>query len=336
MSAPTFPETYGAMFIGLLFATFLQGVLTVQLYHYFCNFPRDNVWTKLLVSVVWCLDLTHLIFIAYTTYHYLVTNWGNPAALAWSTIPLNLHLIFISLSSLFCQVYFLHRAWLLTARNIPLTAFIATICLSVLAVNVRITKRLLGNLSVAAFSDEPGVTLAGFVLGAISDVAIASVLCLHLGKGKGQFKKTNNIISKLISTTVATGAATSVLGVACTIAYLIAPHTLVFIAMHFSLGRMYTNALLVTLNARKTLRATVDGFVLSGETSRIPHTPYTPGAYSNFAEPQMYTSMVKNDGSLVLDEVQLATSPHKTGVLVTKVQATHTDPHDIEDGDRKH
>ena len=51
----------------------------------------------------------------------------------------------------------------------------------------------------------------------------------------------------------------------------------------------------------------------------------------------MYASTVKRDGSLVLDKVQLALSPvHKTGVLVTKVQATHTDAHDIVDVERKH
>ncbi|KAJ7487148.1 hypothetical protein FB451DRAFT_1391993 [Mycena latifolia] len=57
------------------------------------------------------------------------------------------------------------------------------------------------------------------------------------------FDRTTFVIGRLIQYTVTTGLATSALAVGCLIAYLARPHTFILIAMHLSLGRMYTNAL---------------------------------------------------------------------------------------------
>jgi len=59
--------------------------------------------------------------------------------------------------------------------------------------------------------------------------------------------------------TIATGLLTSLFAFACLIVYFARAHTFTFIGMHFSLGRLYTNALLVTLNLRRNLRATFNG-----------------------------------------------------------------------------
>jgi hypothetical protein len=80
------------------------------------------------VAIVWCgaiippflkkksdyllrrlLDVTHLILICQSCYHYLVTNWGNGPALLISTHELDLHLIFVGIATLVCQGFFLHR-----------------------------------------------------------------------------------------------------------------------------------------------------------------------------------------------------------------------------------
>lgn len=55
-------------------------------------------------------DFVHLVLICQTEYHYLVTNWGNQQALLETTIPLDLHLILLTLASLTCQAFFLNRS----------------------------------------------------------------------------------------------------------------------------------------------------------------------------------------------------------------------------------
>jgi len=246
--------TYGAMFIGVLFATFFQGVLTVQAYIYYESFPDDLRRVKILVAIVWLLDATHLVLICQSCYHYLVTNWGNGPALLVSTHALDLHLIFVGLSSILCQGFFLHRIWRFSRQNGILTGLLTAVCLAGFAVEVVLCAQILPVPSVAYFSAHTSEVVALFSIGGIADVAIALVLVFYLQQGRTNFDRTNFIVARVMHYTVATGLATSILAVACLAAYLAVPHTFIFIAMHFSLGRLYTNALLATLNSRRNLR----------------------------------------------------------------------------------
>ncbi|TFK75537.1 hypothetical protein BDN72DRAFT_831801, partial [Pluteus cervinus] len=269
-SAPTIDETYGAMLIGLLIATFLQGLLTVQMYHYYCNFQGDIRINKILVATVWTLDLIHLIFIAHATWYFIVANWGNPAVLSTSTVLLNLHLPLVGIITLLCQCYFLHRVWILTDGNIPIVAFLSSLCVATMLLGLFITVKILQDLSVATFYRYRYESIPQFIIGAAADIGIAAILVFYLDRGKGELQSTNNVISKLLRNAVATGTVTSVLAVACTITYLAKPQTLIFVSMHFSMGRMYTNALLATLNSRKAYRPYFGSVVLSRE-SRSDH-----------------------------------------------------------------
>ncbi|KAJ7070406.1 hypothetical protein B0H15DRAFT_870625 [Mycena belliarum] len=246
--------TYGAMLIGVLFATFFQGVLSVQAYIYYESFPDDQRRTKLLVAAVWLLDVTHLVLICNTLYHYLITSWGDAAALLVPTPELELHVIFVGLPSLLCQAFFVHRIWLFTRGNWVLASALGAACLATCTITVLISARLVGAQTVAAFSHQTSEVIAMFGLGAAVDVAIALVLVFYLQQGTTHFDRTSFVVARVVNYTVATGVATSILAIACLIAYLLSSHTFVFIAMHFSLGRLYTNALLATLNSRRALR----------------------------------------------------------------------------------
>ncbi|KAJ7460193.1 hypothetical protein FB451DRAFT_1270608 [Mycena latifolia] len=250
----TMDSTYGAMFIGVLFATFFQGVLTVQAYIYYESFPDDMWRLKLLVAAVWLLDLTHLVLICQACYHYLVTSWGVGPALLVSTRPLDLHLVFVGLATLLCQGFFVHRIWTFSKRNWALTGVLTAACIAAFTLEVIISAQILRDSSVAYFSELVGEVVALFSVGGAVDVAIALVLVFYLQQGTTHFDRTSFVVARVVNYTVATGLATSILAVACLIAYLTAPHTFIFIAMHFSLGRLYTNALLATLNSRRALR----------------------------------------------------------------------------------
>ncbi|KAJ7343830.1 hypothetical protein DFH08DRAFT_632855, partial [Mycena albidolilacea] len=253
----TMDETYGAMFIGALYS--FQGVLTLQAYIYYESFPDDLCRTKILVSPctmlfsgcslkllifrLLLLDVTHLVLICQSCYHYLVTSWGNGPALLISTHELDLHLIFVGIATLVCQGFFLHRIWVFSKRNWILTGVLTAACVAAFAVEVLLSAQILQVPSVAYFSAHTGEVIALFSLGGAVDVAIALVLVFYLQQGRTHFDRTNFVVAQVVHYTVATGLATSVLAVACLAA-----------AMHFSLGRLYTNALLATLNSRRNLR----------------------------------------------------------------------------------
>ncbi|KAJ7288615.1 hypothetical protein C8J57DRAFT_1280834 [Mycena rebaudengoi] len=280
-------ETYGAMLIGVLFATFFQGVLTVQSYMYYETFPGDSLKLKALVACVWILDTVHLILISQSVYHYLISSWGNDAALLVSTEPLNLHLVFIGLATILCQAFFLFRIWSLSKKNWLLTGFLAAACLTSFGFHIVISTQLSFAATVHAFSLNRAQVVVAFTMGAVADVGIAALLVFYLRRGgKSTFEKTTSVISRVIQYTVATGGITSLLAVAIVVAYEIRPNGFIHIAIHFSLARMYTNALLATLNSRKALRNVMNG----GSTmTSIPHFVNAGSGLANTTLREEYT-----------------------------------------------
>lgn len=253
---PNLSLTYGSLFTGVVIAACFQGILTLQTYVYYETFPEDSIYLKLLVGVVWCVDLIHLVFVGQATYHYLVSNWGNVAILGFSTWTFDSHLVMLGLATILCQSFFIRRIWIFSNRNIALLIFLITICSAVFIVALYCTVKDIQVLEVEEFVVlKPEVT-ALFTIGAASDVIIALLLCYYLRKqnNSSTFARTHSIIAVLIRYTVTTGLATSALAVACLISYFATPGSFIFIAMHFSLGRMYTNSLLATLNSRRGLR----------------------------------------------------------------------------------
>ncbi|KAJ7449511.1 hypothetical protein FB451DRAFT_1566862 [Mycena latifolia] len=285
MGDDTMDATYGAMFIGVLFATFFQGVLTLQAYIYYEAFPDDPVGVKALVAGVWILDVAHLVLISQTCYHYLITSWGNNAALLVSTQPGDLHLILVGIATAVCQGFFLLRIWSFSKKNWALIGILGAACLATLGLETAMSVQMSQMASVAAYSSLTSEAVAVFCLSVAGeflplsirtsnlhpevavDVAIALIMIWYLRAGETSFNRTTFVIARLIQYTVATGLATSALAVGCLIAYLTRPHTFIFIAMHFSLGRMYTNALLATLNSRRNLRKVLEGTMLPNSGS---------------------------------------------------------------------
>lgn len=43
--------------LGYMLSYFLFGILCVQIYFYHIAFPRDSIWLKLYVGLVFCLEL---------------------------------------------------------------------------------------------------------------------------------------------------------------------------------------------------------------------------------------------------------------------------------------
>ncbi|KAJ3899505.1 hypothetical protein F5879DRAFT_976653 [Lentinula edodes] len=265
LPVPDLNSTYGAMLIGVLFATFLQGLLTLQAIIYYGSYPQDPISTKLIVATAWCLDTFHLVLIAQSVYHYLVNNWGSFPALMISTWELDLNLTLIGLSSFVCQVFFLNRIWIFSKKNIPLIGFLTTLCVTTLALDILVTVQITQNRSVLEFGRRKGEIIAVFTSGAIADVVLASLLCYYIRRNRSGFEKTDSLVTSIVKYTITTGLVTSLLGIFTLIAYFASPNGFIFIAMHFSLGRMYTNALLATLNSRKRLRA-----ALRGTSTKVP------------------------------------------------------------------
>ncbi|KAJ7055126.1 hypothetical protein C8F01DRAFT_1321815 [Mycena amicta] len=285
-------ETYGALYIGVLFATFFQGVLTVQVYIYYTNFPGDSRWLKTLVASVWILDTTHLVLIAQTTYYYLVTSWGDQAALLASTTPLILQMLFVSLPALLCNIFFLYRVWVFSNHNWLTTGLLACGCLTGFCFEVAIIGQLLRRPIVTTFPQQTTKVEFGFGV-------LASMYCFVglMGSPPHQlYSAPSNAVTRRFSFVQGVQPnSRSIVVLGTLVAHLLAPDKFIFIAIYFSSGRMYTNALLVSLNARRSPRSamqqpfsTVEIGAWVGPTSLVLHQinsvclNMSPNPFTNF------------------------------------------------------
>ncbi|KAJ7861288.1 hypothetical protein B0H13DRAFT_2355183 [Mycena leptocephala] len=244
MPSPDLESTYGALLIGVFISIFFQGILSVQAYIYFESFPEDSRKLKALVAIV-TLDFAHLVMICQAIYYYLVLSWGNDTVLLNTTIPLDLHLIPLSLSSMACQAYFLHRVWRFSKNNI-ITGMLGAACLTNGIMNIVMAVQTIQHNTIGK---DTGEVIAVFAVGAAGDLSMAAILCWYLRREMTMFDKLNSLLTRIIRFTLATGLATSLLALGCLVAYVVRPKSLIFLAR-----RMYTNALLATLNSRKSLR----------------------------------------------------------------------------------
>ncbi|KAJ7256709.1 hypothetical protein C8J57DRAFT_1517347 [Mycena rebaudengoi] len=105
--AQTFRESFGAGIIGCLLAMRIYGVTTSQTYFYFVEYPKDKIWLKTLVSVLWILNTLHSALMFHLVYHYLILNafdiftlsqnvWSLPASMV-------VHLIMVFLIMTYVQ-----------------------------------------------------------------------------------------------------------------------------------------------------------------------------------------------------------------------------------------
>jgi hypothetical protein len=103
-----------------------------------------------------------------------------------------------------------------------------------------------------------GLSITVNALAAVGDVLIAAVLCIVLHRSRTGFHRSDTMINKLIVFAVNTGLLTSICAVASLISIVVAGNTFLYICFYFSLGRLYSNSLLATLNARNMIRAAAD------------------------------------------------------------------------------
>ncbi|KAJ7142620.1 hypothetical protein C8R44DRAFT_760889 [Mycena epipterygia] len=229
----TMDFTYGAMFIGGYF----QGVLTVQAYIYYESFPDDPRRLKI-------LDVIHLVLICQPCYHYLITSWGNDAALLVSTTVFDLHLIFVGMDVFICQAFFIHRIWTFSKRNWLLTSVLGVASLVIFGLQIAITVRILGVPSVSYFTHQAGEIVPVWAIGsAAARDTFRSVCLLFPSRLVGsRYSRTNFVVGRIIQYTPSR------------ILEMSSARSDVRQAMYLSLGRLYTNALLASLNSRRSLR----------------------------------------------------------------------------------
>ncbi|KAF9465638.1 hypothetical protein BDZ94DRAFT_1253580 [Collybia nuda] len=251
-------NTMGAAFIGVVVAAALLGVSLVQTWYYFTH-QKDNWPLKSLVAAVMCFDTVHQMLISHTVYIYVITNFNNPAQLenlVWSIL---VEVLFNGFTALLVQSFLTMRVWRLSNKNIWLTSVVVALVAGEFGCVIAFGAMSLGFRTFAELQTLKYLSITVNALAAAGDVLIAGILCTLLHRSRTGFHRSDTMINKLILFAVNTGFLTSLFAVASLISIVVAGETFLYIAFFFCMGRLYSNSLLATLNARKMIRGAADG-----------------------------------------------------------------------------
>lgn len=77
MTNPKIFNNLGPVLLGGFIALALCGIVNMQVYIYSRTFRGDYVRIKILVLIVWLLDLTHSGLVCAANWGYLIDNFGD-------------------------------------------------------------------------------------------------------------------------------------------------------------------------------------------------------------------------------------------------------------------
>ncbi|KAJ7112535.1 hypothetical protein C8R44DRAFT_882302 [Mycena epipterygia] len=244
--------TVGALEIGVLFAIFCFGVLTVQVYLYFSAYPSDPCGFKLLVALVWLLDLGHTIAISHLVFTVTVTQYGDPALLVVPPKSLDAVILLSGLIGPLEQGWFTYRLYRFT-KTLPLPIICAILAL----------LRVAGSTALFAVSLK-GATIQDYdlhvqwlieavvIVGAAVDVILAVSLCYYLSFWrKGGFERMSKLVHQLMTWTIETGALTTAGALCLLLTFLTMKDNYIYLGFFVMMAKLFSNSLLFSLNARE-------------------------------------------------------------------------------------
>ncbi|KII83992.1 hypothetical protein PLICRDRAFT_180014 [Plicaturopsis crispa FD-325 SS-3] len=292
ISAPTQEQLVSGLapyLLGTSFNSILLGCLSVQLYIYSISSHGDRTGTKVLgeysvppsavdclrsilliklcqilaVYSVYILDLAQTAVTMYCAWLQLVWAQGPYESLSAFDSSLGVLQLLAGIVSCITQCFFARRIWILEntlvlRRLVTCIVMLAALqCASAVAYSSIIILDTI--TSTAARITVPTIWLTGSF---ICDALIAGSLLYIFFKARSetQIRRTTTLLTKLIKVTVETGFITAVVAGLQLIAYLldIAVPNQYYVMFSLLLGKLYSNVLLATLNAR-TVTVRVDG-----------------------------------------------------------------------------
>ncbi|GLB45502.1 hypothetical protein LshimejAT787_2300620 [Lyophyllum shimeji] len=235
--------------LGSLFNWALYGVLSVQVYIYYLNFPEDKLSTK-------CLDATCLT--AADVFYWFASGYGNMVHLGNVYIsPLDTPFL-CGIIAAVVQCFFAYRIWTLQRSY-------WWICVGIVATSAVQTAGAFGTafraheLGQFARFHESVIFPASFhvwLLGdTVSDILIAgSMLWIYCKSRRHRHGHGNKLLARLVFLIVETNTLTASMALLSFILYARYPGKDLFICTTFVMGKLYSNTLLVTFNNRIVLR----------------------------------------------------------------------------------
>ncbi|KAI0070445.1 hypothetical protein K474DRAFT_1702157 [Panus rudis PR-1116 ss-1] len=247
--------TIGATFIGFGASSVLFGVICVQTWTYLKRYPLDTWFYKVLVAVLWFLELVDQGFIGHAVYVYAISDWGSPLSLLkpplWSLI---LQVTLGAVAGSLVKICFAMRVYRFSQHNKPVTAAILILAVAQLAAACVYTIQAFNIPTLLKVADLKFIGILALALGVATDIATAAALCFFLRNLRTGYSKDDSLINRMTLYAINTGVLTSAVSITTLVLYDIMPDNFIFMAFYFVLSKLYVNSFLATLNTRRVLR----------------------------------------------------------------------------------
>ncbi|KAF9478890.1 hypothetical protein BDN70DRAFT_879383 [Pholiota conissans] len=251
------PGTYGALLLGALFASGLAGVFGVQCLLYFKCYPMDRKPLKALVIFAWTLEILHSALVWAAMWNYFIQHFGEVKYIDHIPMCVALSVILTATLTFLAHCLFAHRIYYLSNRSLWLTLPIIALAFGRLAAATVSGAEMIHLRSFARFRKHfLWLFTLGLSLSSAVDILITLSLFFLLKKSKQKSIKLSPLIDALLLYTFEIGSLTSAATVISMLCWSIIDNSLVFLGLHFVIGKLYANSLLATLNARRRLRRT--------------------------------------------------------------------------------
>ncbi|KAG8686574.1 hypothetical protein FRC08_012437, partial [Ceratobasidium sp. 394] len=253
----------GPIVIGTFLNVLLWGILIAQVIRYFIVHKRDKTWIKLMVVWVLLLETVNSAFAIGFVYRYTVTLFGDLDALGHSHWFFHIQPFMNAIVASTTQGFFAWRITKLT-RNVWIGWAIGVSAFIQILVGLGTSIGSWIVVEFEKFHKLDATIIMWLVLAATTDVTITCVLTWYLRSHRTGFPHTDDVITKLIRSTVQTGLLTSLWAIGDMTFFLAMHHNNLHLMFDMPLSKLYSNSLMATLVSR--------GGWDSGMTALVPAT----------------------------------------------------------------
>jgi hypothetical protein len=260
-------------FLGAIWVTLLQGIQISQTTDYFLQSKSDRLWIKLLVSGLLLANLLYTCLMLPLIFRMIVSK-VEPFTVTDKFLFQGCMTI-ATYVSITVQIFFFYRINRLTQKRWVLFATIfLTFVQIVFSTAVIIVEGIwVWSNSLTGNKWVDPVLIGMTTIAATNDVFISAVLIHTLRSSRTGFAVIDDLLQKIIRTTVQTGAITSTAAIVAFVTFVTMPNSHVFCMFLHLLPQLYANTLLSALNARKYWEACIHERTVEYSTMRFASNP---------------------------------------------------------------
>ncbi|KIJ62056.1 hypothetical protein HYDPIDRAFT_30871 [Hydnomerulius pinastri MD-312] len=251
---------WGPGFIGFTISIAMYGTAVGQSIFYARSFPKDPIFTKLIVFLLFIADTVHLLGACYFYWVQLIScrrikTWSCQTQLppeTWLAVPINF-LVTFTVQILYCQ-----RIWIISGKKKRVTVPILITAVVQLGLGSWSSALGIQHKTIAYLSSTPLTAYAAFA-STVCDILITSAVFKYLWRSQRDIRMRSRptFIQELATVSINMGTLTCLVSLSVGIVYLVqesqGEHYWVT-APGVVLSRCYINSFLAVLNARRSIR----------------------------------------------------------------------------------